>query len=255
VSRLLIKLLAVCLFSGASLSAEAEGPLIRPGPRPAMHVFDPSALIPGAEAALGRELERIRKTEFIDVLVVVLPDLGGAAPDDVARRFAGAWADAAAHCIVLYVPGQSGSPWISPGGRVVENLAQEVLDPAIAAASNRAGRNGGAGRIVEAAATEAVDLMRLFVGGAADMEEVTPTRQAMARMDWDHVLRRRQVFLITGIGSGLPVLLGLALLFVNRRKRERRFPPIHWHRRLGAPHGGGNHLSLTLPPAPPAGSR
>jgi len=250
VKRLVATLLSFWFLFSAGLAAD-EGRLIRPGARPPLHVYDPSSLVPEAEAVIGKALEQIRKTEFIDIVIVILPDLGGAPPDHLARTFAGAWCDVAANCIVLHVPGHPESPWIFPGGRVAKGTPPEISQPAINAARSRAARENGGGRIVRAAASEAADLMRIWVGSAAHMEEITLTRQARAQLAKELALRRRQIFLIAGIGSCLPILLGLsAFLISSRRRRARRFPHIHWHRRLGAPHAGGNHISLILPPAP-----
>lgn len=250
-NRLVVNVLSLWFIFCAGIAAD-EGHLIRPGARPPLHVYDPSSLVPEAEAVIGKTLEQIRKTEFIDIVIVILPDLGGAPPDALARTFAGSWCDVAANCIVLHVPGHLESPWIFPGGRVAQGTPPEISLPAINAARSRAARENGGGGIVRAAASEAADLMRIWVGSAAHMEEITVTRQVRAQLAMGLALRRREILLIAGIGSCLPVLLGLsAFLISSRRKRARRFPHIHWHRRLGAPHAGGNHISLILPPAPP----
>lgn len=230
----------------ATCSAGDE--VIGTGPRPAVHVYDPTdVLTEEVERQIGEPLVRIREKELIDIVVLVLPDFGEAPPEHVARTFANAWCDPAANCIVLHVPEREGSPWIFPGGRVAQEVPQSVSGPTIEAARSRAARETGTEETVRAAATEAADLLRMWVGSNAHVEEIVAAHQQRAQKAYKEAELRKRIRVIAAVGIGLPVFLVLvSLLISGRRRRLRKFPRLHWQRRLGAPYSGGNHITHRL---------
>jgi hypothetical protein len=236
--RLLWMMIVACLI--ARVCGESEINLMEIGERPRNHVFDPASLVPGTDQVVGPALASIRKNEHIDIILVIFPNLGAASPEQVARTCASSWCDPRANCIVLHVPGHPESPWLFPGGRVQQGTPAAISDPAIAAARRRAAREASSARVTIAAAMEAADLMRIWTGSTTHLEEIELTNRVHGQLARELAERRQKILLIAVTGVCLPILLGIgAALLTRSRRKSRRFPPIQWHRRLGAPHAGG----------------
>jgi hypothetical protein len=238
---------------GASLvlvsASAAEAPTwIEPGTRPPVPVFDPTAVLaPAMVKRIAEPLVQVRERDYIDVLAVVLPEIGEAPPEHVARQFAGAWCDEGAHCVVLHVPGRKESPWIVPGGRILQVMNRDFMEPRLLAAMARARRESEDGGKVRAATTEAGDLMRLWTGAAIYQSEVTRTERTRRLIEAEESqLRRKLRLLVLGTSFVLCALGGVTILLSVRIRRGRRFPDLQWQPRLGAPHAGGNRALATL---------
>ena len=109
------------------------------GPRPPGAVFDPTGFLePELAAEISGPLGWIYEREGIDVIVVILPELGSAPPELVARRFAEAWCESMIHCVVLHVPAREDGPWIVPAGRLVEHLNPTSVRQGVADGERRA---------------------------------------------------------------------------------------------------------------------
>lgn len=222
------------------------------GPRPAQSVFDPKGIVdPAVAKEISTSLDHIRETEFVDVMVVVLDDIGDAPPEHVANQFATAWCKTPIHAVVLHVPGNPDGPWIVPAGKLTDYLKPEIIYTAMSAAEDRAAREPDDTRKVKAAATEAADRLRFWMSTAINRTEFLKDARSRIRMEQETKARQRQIAMLTAAALAIPVLVGIsALIYLLRKPSARRFPNANPPRRLGAPHAGGNHATLSL--APPA---
>ena len=218
------------------------------GARPPQPIFDPNGILPPATLAeIARELDAIRTNDGIDVMVVVLKDLRGAPPEHVARSFGEAWCSPLLHCVVLHVPGGQGGPWIVPGGKLLRRFPAEAVRLQIAAACRRAALEPREDQKVRAAATEASDMLRIWVGDGTYWAIKYNSRLEELRDDSQRHERFRKFLVPTAVG-GFVILLGMLYLAVRwfGTRRPRLFPDPHWERRLGAPYAGGNDATLRL---------
>ena len=223
------------------------------GPRPPQSVFDPGGFLdPANLRKISDPLAAVYKTEGVDVIVVVLADLGNAPPEHVASRFAEAWCTAPLHCVVLSVPGHAESPWIIPGGRLFGQLVPEQVRQAVDAARRRAASEPKPAAQVAAAATEAADLLRYWMANAINRSENIRTESGRMRQELRNKGDRLRILLLAAAAAVIPLVVGLSLLIVRLRNRgPRSFPKQPWKPRLGAPYAGGNHAVVDLgAPAP-----
>jgi len=252
---LLLTVLAALVGDGSSAPAPTAGALpstsaeaFEFGARPPQPIFDPTGVLPPATLTeIARELDAIRTNDGIDVMVVVVKDLKGAPPEHVARSFGEAWCSPLFHCVVLHVPGGQGGPWIVPGGRLLRRFSAEAVRLQIAAACRRAALEPKEDQKVRAAATEASDMLRIWVGDGTYWAIKYNTRLEELRDDSQRHERLQRFVVPTAVG-GLIILLGMIYLAVRwfGSRRARLFPDPHWERRLGAPYAGGNDATLRL---------
>jgi hypothetical protein len=244
------RLFLVWLLAAATLPGAAD---FEYGPRPPQPVFDPYGLLaPAVVKEISQPLVRIHHDEAVDVLVVVLKDIGAAPPEHVAKRFAAEWCESPLHAVVLHVPGRSGSPWIVPAGRLLETIRPEKTAEAVATATRNAAREPDDAGKVRAAATEAADMLRFWLGTAVNRSEHLETERTRIRLELENRAYRRRIVLLGSAAAAIPLALGVAALFMLAGKRgPRSFPEYRPPRRLGAPHAGGNHAVMRLGPPPP----
>ncbi len=223
------------------------------GRRPARSVFDPNNILdPGAMIEISEPLVKIRDAEGIDIVVVILDVLDGAQPELVAKNFAAAWCDPRLNSVVLHVPGHADSPWIVPAGKLVESIKPEILAQTVADARRRASREAKESAKVRAAATEAADMLRYWMGTAVNRNEFLETERIKIQVELETQARQWRIASLTGMASIVPIVLGVSILFFSMREPgPRMFPNVKSPRRLGAPHAGGNHAVTDLgPPLP-----
>ena len=213
------------------------------GERPENSVFDPEGILTHAQQAeLAGPLGRVRADEELDVMVVVLPDIGDAPPEHVAEGFAEKWATTHVNAVVLHVPGRAGSPWIFPGRVMGALLKPQTLRETIAAAEKRAAAEPTDFGKVRAASTEASDALRYWMGGAVIRSEDLINRRLAAQMALENRQRLHKLAAVLGAASLIPLVLGVVFIALRiRNSRPRRFPSIRISPRLGAPHSGGNN--------------
>ncbi len=214
------------------------------GERPASGVFDPHGLL-DAETLRGiaDPLQQLLLEDGIDVVVVVLEDLGDAPPEFVAQGFALAWCSAPAHAIVLHVPSHAGSPWIVPGGNEVANIQRSVLNARLYQATRNAERESSGTDKLRVATEEAADMLRLWSSGTMVHDEMASTarKHAVEQFAQEQRARKMRVYVLA-VAAALLVTWLFVLLLWWSKPRHRIFPDVHPARRLGAPHGGGNHV-------------
>jgi hypothetical protein len=233
----------------------AEKPPFEHGPRPQLSVFDPYQILDPAQVKeISNPLVRNLKVEGVDVIVVVLKDTGNAPPEHIAKQFADAWCDSDIHCIVLHVPGRMDSPWIVPAGRLIDHLNTDKVLGDVADRERRARAETDDLHKVEAAAEEAADMLRIWMGNAIIRSETIQREAARIRRAQDAFASKRQIALFAGIASLVAMLGGVALMIrLFRARGPGYFPNNGWQPRLGAPHAGGNNAvsDLASPPNRP----
>lgn len=256
IARLLPLILAILPAGPLFAQGSAEfHPALRQafeyGPRPPLSVFDPSGYLnPELAKAISDPLEAHFKKEGIDVVVVVLPDLGKAPPEHVARSFASAWCASPIHCVVLHVPGRDGSPWIVPDGKLVEYLNPAQVQQAVADARRRAASEAKDPDKVKAAAAEAADILRYWMANALNRSEMIQDESARMRLELETRSRQWKIAAMIAVVSVIPVLAGISLLIVFFRRRvSRHFPTPAYQPRLGAPFSGGGRAVVNLGPS------
>lgn len=246
ISRLLLAFLLLCL-------SRAPAADFQYGPRPPVAVFDPSGmLLPRTLQEISAPLDAIRKSEGIDVIVVILPDIGDAPPAFVAGQFAQAWGSETLRCVVLYVPNRLGSPWIFPSGKLLDAFQPAEIDRAIAQAQHRVLAEPKDLGKLKAAATESTDLLRYWMASAVNHTDTLVTESQRRRTERDASLRTWKIAGVVAFGALIAALFGISLLLAHLRGRgPAHFPTHSWQTRLGAPHAGGNHAVASLgPPSP-----
>lgn len=249
-ARFILIVLSVMLVVLPSAHATAD---FEYGPRPPLAVFDPQETLKlDVRKQLSARLSDYRKKEGIDVIVVVLKDIGEAPPEHVASSFAQAWCTSPLHCIVLHVPGRKDSPWVVPAGRVIQDLPPQEVAKAADDARRHAMLEPKEQDKVRTAADEAATMLSYWMAHAINHSENIQTQGTRWREDQQK--KSRQWKIIAMISGASVVLLGAVLSLVSVLKRKRgpnRFPNQFTQPRLGAPHAGGNHAVADLgPPLP-----
>jgi hypothetical protein len=220
------------------------------GPRPPLAVFDPGGLLePTVVKSISDPLVTIYQKEGIDVIVIVLKEIGQAPPEHVAGQFAAAWCKSPIHCMVLHVPGREGSPWIMPAGRLIGHINPEAVKTAVANAHRRVTAEADDTSKVKASATEAADMLRIWMGSAITQTTDIQTETAKMRLELEAQSRRWKLGVMIAAAAFIPLVAGIVLVvsLLNRRG-PRHFSSNHWQRRLGAPYAGGNRAVADLGP-------
>lgn len=248
-----IIMLAFAGLLTVSSAAPQEEADFKYGRRPPHSVFDPNNILdPQAMIEISDPLLKIRDLEGIDIVVVILDDLAGDPPQRVAARFAAAWCDPRLHSVVLHVPGHADSPWIVPSGKLIENIKPELLAQTVADAQRRASREPKEIAKVRAAATEAADMLRYWMGTAINRNEFLQTARVKIQVELETRARQWRIASLMGVASVIPVVVGVSMIVLALRKSgPRQFPSTKPPHRLGAPYAGGNHAVIDLgPPLP-----
>ncbi len=231
----------------AGFSAEAQQTQVdsKYGERPASSVFDPSGLLsPAQQQEISEPLVKIRMNEGIDVLVIVLPEIGEAPPKHIARGFAEKWIDTKLHSVVLHVPGHPDSPWISPGEVVGVAIKSEAVEETIAAAERRAAAEPDDFGKIRAASIEAADTIRYWMGGAAIRSEEIISMRLERQLALEKRQRLIKLAAILAMAAAIPMIAGFFFLYISfKNSRPKTFPTLRKTPRLGAPYAGGNHAA------------
>ena len=238
----------LCLLLTLSLGLAQENGGFQYGPRPPAPIFDPTSfLTPDQTAKIVAPLEAINTRDGVDILVVILPDIGDAPPEHVAGGFATAWCSQELNAIILYSPGRKDSPWIIPGGRTLDLIKRPIIDKAISEAQRRAAREPFESGKIRAASIEAADLLRLWKGSAVTQgEEIKSWRETLLAQRRDQ-LRGWKLIVLVAACTFTPFILVLWLVIRHLRQRgPRHFPQPVYAQRLGAPFCGGNSAAIDL---------
>jgi hypothetical protein len=241
-----MKTLAFLLLLSASLlfaDTDQTQSGYRFGERPKNSVFDPGGILtPKEQTELAEPLAKVRESEGIDVMVVILPEIQEVQPEHVAAGFAEKWAKTKVNAVVLHVPGKEGSPWIFPGEVMSSILKPETLRESMAAAEKRAAAEPTDYGKVRAASTEASDAIRYWMGVSVIRSEEMIDKRLEAQLA--HESRQRLLKMAVALGAAALIPL-VAMVFVIvarvRNNRPRFFPPTRVMPRLGAPYSGGNN--------------
>lgn len=215
----------------------------RYGERPASSVFDPAGVLtPQEQREISEPLVKIRMNEGIDVLVIVLPEIGEAPPDHVARGFAEQWISNELHSVVLHVPGHQDSPWISPGEIVGMAVDPTLVEETIGAAERRAAAEPDDFGKIRAASIEAADAIRYWMGGAAIRSEEKISRRLESQLAFERRQRLLKLAVVLAAAAAIPLIAGFVVLYIRlKNNRPKTFPKLRKVPRLGAPYAGGNH--------------
>jgi hypothetical protein len=248
ISRLLASLLAL-LFS-ATLTAqpvEKSGDF-EWGPRPENAVFDPDGLI-GTQLAkeISTGLADVLKNESIDIMVILLKDLGSAPTEFVAKRFEKAWAKSPFNCVVIFVPGPGSNPILFPSKQVSEYHNPDEIVAVIAETHKRIAAQVGDQDKVKAAAIEAVDMLRYWINTVIITSNTLRHEQEILTYFKDRREKRIRYLVLLCIATFIPSVSAVWILVAYlRRLRPALFPKHSLQTRLGAPYAGGNAAIVRL---------
>jgi hypothetical protein len=206
----LVALLALC--SCTAIAGE-----YKPGPHPAVPLFDPAGILDdAARAEISRPLEKTGKD--VDVIAVVLTNRDIASPEAAAAGIATAWCVAPLHAVVLHIPGRDGSPWIVAGGDIVEDMNPDELRDELAAARRDASREPDDASKVRTAATATADLLRFWQGREATrLGMIEKIRINIRRELETHAHRQQAIMLAVVIALIAGVAIAIRLLGKSRR--------------------------------------
>lgn len=251
IRRVIIFFLLFTLGAAADLPGNLAFPY---GMRPPSGIFDPTGLL-GSEMAeqISKPLASYRANDSIDVIVVILDDLGNFPPEEAAKQFSDAWCDPLLNCIVLHVPENPDGPWIYPGGKIVRELLNpKIINTQVAQGKRRAALETNEAGKVRAATTEAADLLRIWMGMSKLRTDGIRQQQQRFREVMEKKMRWRKLLLPAALTA--TVILSALIygaIVAKQRFRSRVFPTTIIHTRLGAPHAGGNDACIDLgPPLP-----
>lgn len=235
---------AMLLFLGCLMAAAEQTQTdSKYGDRPASSVFDPyGVLTPTQHENISAPLRKIREDEGIDVIVVILPEIGEAPPEHVAKGFADIWIDTKLHAVVLHVPGHPDTPWIVPSNIVGLAVKAEAIKTSISDARQRARAEPDDYGKIRAASIEAADLIRYWIGGALIRSEEVITLRLQRQLAFEKRQRLLKLAAALAAAAAIPMILGFVALYLRlRENRPKHFPAIRRIQRLGAPYAGGNH--------------
>lgn len=218
------------------------------GLRPASGVFDPErSLSPELVRQLTDELSKVRKRDLADVLVVVLPATGELPPEHLAQRFADAWGKGPLHAVVLDASNRTDGPWIIFGGEITRSDRNEIIPQMTKDILRRAHQEPDRESALRAAAFESSDMLRYLLGKVQTQGENFRTNRLQQELELERERRFRKIAVYGGAVAFFPIMGLLILIVIGLlRRRARRFPPILWTRRFGAPYAGGNDATLDL---------
>jgi len=240
----MIFLLLLLLAPGVT-RAEAE---FQYGKRPASGIFDPErSLSPDLTRLLTDELAKVRKRDLADVQVVILPSTGEVPPEHLAQRFSDAWGKGILHALVFDATNRTDGPWIIFGGEVARSDRNEIIPQMTKDILRRVHQEPDRESAIKAAAFESSDMLRFLLGKVQIQGESYRTARLQKELDAERSIRLRKLTIYGAAAAVIPVsilLIGLVLGIV--RRRPKRFPPILWTRRLGAPYAGGNDAIIDL---------
>lgn len=213
------------------------------GERPVNSVFDPTGVLTVKETKeISDPVLKILENEEIDVIVVILPEIGEAPPRHVARGYADKWSRTKINAAVLHVPGSENSPWIFPGKALSDAVMPEVIQESLEDAESRASAELSDFDKIRAASIEAADIMRFWKGNIVIYKEETVSRQLQARLDFEKKQRLIKLSLALGAAALIPLIIGFVFFFIRiKNSGVKRFPNVRVVRRLGAPYSGGNN--------------
>jgi hypothetical protein len=213
------------------------------GERPKNSIFDPTGVLtPQQQVLIAGPLGKILKAEGIDVMVVILPEIGDAPPEHVAKGFAEKWATTKVNSVVLHVPGHPDSPWILPGDVVGLAVKPEAVSATITEAEKRARAESDDFGKIRAASIEAADAIRYWMGGAFILTERHINQQLANQLAFERRERLLKLAAALAAAGAIPLILGLVFIYLRiRNSGAREFPQIRKVQRLGAPYAGGNH--------------
>lgn len=231
-------------FLSIAVQAEESRSSSRYGDRPENSVYDPGGVLtPKQKEIIFNPLREILMNEGVDVIVVVLPEIGDAPPDHVAKGFAEIWAKTKVNSVVLHVPGKDGSPWVFPGEFMSRMINPEVVREAIADAEKRSAAEPTDFGKVRMASIEASDILRYWKGGVLIRGEQIVNEGTRMRIEYANRRRLLKLIAVVCAASVVPLLVGGAFLFVRlRNSRPRAFPEVKVLTRLGAPYSGGSSI-------------
>lgn len=244
IRRLIFHTLGILFFMLATgLHAQDAEKEFKFGSRPHDGVFDPAGiLLPKQREAIAVPLAKVLKNEGIDILVVILPKIGDAPAQHVARGFREEWADKPINAIVLHVPGHSESPWIFPGDAIHRLVKAEILDESVEAGEKRAHSEPDDYAKIRAVSVEAADIMRYWTGGAVLRTESIINERVSRQLAYEKRQRLLKLAAMLGLAGAIPIVVGLVFFLTKLKKRgARNFPPVRKISRLGAPYAGGNN--------------
>lgn len=239
----LFSVLLLFVFQLSSALADQTQAGFKYGERPNNSIFDPSGVLTIKEQAqIAEPLASVLANEGIDVVVVILPEIGDAPPVHVAKGFARKWTITDVNAVVLHVPGMPETPWIFPGTAMTTLVDSETLADFIASAKKRAAAEPTDYDKVRAASIEASDALRHWMGGSAIQSEANIKNNQAANMAFE---RRKWIVKIAAAlaaASLIPLIFGVAFIVIRFRKnRPKSFPMVRVSQRLGAPYAGGNN--------------
>ncbi|WP_411827089.1 TPM domain-containing protein [Luteolibacter sp. AS25] len=243
-SQLLVVILAVTLTFVSTGNADQLEKILENSQRPAGSVFDPTGVLtPKQQAEISAPLHGLLENEEIDILVVILPEIGEFQPQDVAKKFAEKWGEGNMSSLVLHVPGRDGTPWIFPGENVGTAVTPEVVRKSVSDGEKRAAAEPDDFRKVRAASIEAADAVRYWSGGAVLRSEAIINARLVHQLEFERKRRLLKLAALLGAAALIPMIFGIVLLFTRLSKMgPRTFPPVRKIPRLGAPYSGGSRI-------------
>lgn len=245
VIRSLIYLIFGMLLLATAPGLRAQGPEkeFKFGSRPHDGIFDPAGILLSKQREeIAVPLAKVLKNEGIDVLVIILPEIGDAPAKHVAQGFREEWSDTPINAVALHVPGNPESPWIFPGDVINRLVKAEKLLESVDAGEKRAAAEADDFGRIRAASVEAADIMRFWTGGAVLRTESLISERETRELAFENRRRLIKLAAMVGLAGAIPIIAGL-VFFLGRLKKTgpRNFPPVRKIPRLGAPYAGGNH--------------
>ncbi len=245
----LVQFLMAVIFTATLAAQSVEKHLdFEWGPRPKNAVFDPDGQI-GTKLAkdISDGLAEVLKNESIDIMVIILKDLGNAPPEFVANRFEKEWSKSPFNCVVLYVPGASNNPLLFPSKKVSEYHDPDEIIDVISDTEKKIAEKNGTDEKVKTAAVEAVDMLRYWINTVIITSNTLHQQQEVLTYFKKRREQRIRYLVLLGVATLIPSISAIWILVAYlKRLRPAYFPKHSWQTRLGAPHAGGNNVVVKL---------
>lgn len=238
--------LSLCLL----VSAQSSSSVFRMPAKPSGHISDDSQWLAQEERlAWENQLEAWKRSDGVDIYLVILRSLHNTPAEHVTRQIASQWGARELHGVVLYVPGGDG-PYLWWDGEIVEAVKIEprARREMIARMEKRSKSQVTERERVFSAVQELGDSMRVINAQYAQMKVMRDKWNNTIYQHWskNRLTTRTQVIIAVACAIFSISFIAWLVRRTTRHAKKFHFPHTSPQRRFGAAHAGGSGATINL---------